>query len=211
MTCPSATRAALAVICLYASACAKVAIEEPKAPERDLIVLLPDSPDGTVGRATVSNGSGAVELSEARASTRVSDGRAPSTAQILSEEDVEREFGQALAAFPPAPQAFTLYFLFDSEDLTPDSQALLTDTLQAVRERPVPDVLVVGHTDTTGPPGLNYELALRRAQTVRALLVAAGLEEDTVAVASHGESQPLVPTADGIYEPRNRRVVITVR
>jgi outer membrane protein OmpA-like peptidoglycan-associated protein len=58
---------------------------------------------------------------------------------------------------------------------------------------------------------LNFPLALRRAQTVRALLVAAGLDAGDVAVVSHGEAQPFVPTPDGIYEPRNRRVVITVR
>jgi outer membrane protein OmpA-like peptidoglycan-associated protein len=124
---------------------------------------------------------------------------------------VQRRFGDALAALPPAPQAFTLHFLFNSEDLTPASSALLADTLQAVKQRPVPDVLVVGHTDTTGPPSLNFQLALRRAQTVRELLLAAGLDAGAVDVASHGEAQPLVLTPDETNEPRNRRVVITVR
>jgi outer membrane protein OmpA-like peptidoglycan-associated protein len=104
-----------------------------------------------------------------------------------------------------------LYFLFDSENLTPASSALLADTLQAVKQRPVPDVMVVGHTDTTGPPALNFQLALRRAQTVRELLLAAGLDDGAVDVASHGEAQPLVLTPDETNEPRNRRVVITVR
>jgi len=204
--------AAVGLTCALASGCVRVArvAGEPERPPHDLAVLLPD-PDGTVGRATVSNASGATELSEARAATRISPNQAPSPATVMSEADVQREFGDALASLPPAPQTFTLYFQFESEDLTPDSKALVTATLQAVKGRPVPDVLVVGHTDTTGPATLNFQLALRRAQTVRALLMTAGLDDSAIVVASHGESQPLVPTPDDTYEPRNRRVLITVR
>ena len=215
MTPPRARFAVLALACALAAGCARAVTLEtperrPQGPPQDLAALLPD-PDGTVGRATVSNAIGATELTEARAATRVSRNEAPSAAIILSDIDVQREFGDALASLPPAPQTFTLYFQFESEDLTPESKALLGKTLQAVKQRPVPDVLVVGHTDTTGPPVPNFQLALRRAQTVRALLLAAGLDDSAVAVASHGESQPLVPTPDDTYEPRNRRVLITVR
>jgi outer membrane protein OmpA-like peptidoglycan-associated protein len=210
MTRGGARFAALGLTCVLAAGCAPVSLEQPQRPPQDLAALLPD-PDGTVGRATVSNAGGSTELNEARAATRVTRGQGPSTVTILSEADVQREFGDALASLPPAPQTFTLYFEFGSDDLTPESKALVTETLQAVKQRPVPDVLVVGHTDTTGPPAPNFQLALRRAQTVRALLVAAGLDGGAVAVASHGEAQPLVPTPDGTYEPRNRRVLITVR
>ena len=195
MTSARAGFAVLGLTCALASGCARlrrVAVDDPQRPPHDLAVLLPDS-DGTVGRATVSNVSGATDLSEARAATRVSRNQAPSAATVLTEADVQREFGDALSALPPAPQTFTLHFQFESENLTPESRALVTATLQAVKQRPVPDVLVVGHTDTTGAAALNFQLALRRAQAVRALLVAAGLDESAVAVASHGEAQPLVP------------------
>jgi outer membrane protein OmpA-like peptidoglycan-associated protein len=43
------------------------------------------------------------------------------------------------------------------------------------------------------------------------LLVAAGLDETAIVVVSHGEAQLLIPTPDNTYEPRNRRVLITVR
>ncbi len=202
----------LLVVCSCGSlvACAKLVRQEPQRPGQDLAALLSDS-DGTVGRARVSNTAGSVDLTEARAATRVSADTLPSPVVVLSEADVQREFGDALAALPPPPQAFTLYFQFESEDLTPESKAMLGRTLQAVKERPVPDVLVVGHTDTTGAPGPNFQLALRRANAVRTLLLAAGLPDDAIAIASHGESQPLIPTPDDTYEPRNRRVLITVR
>jgi outer membrane protein OmpA-like peptidoglycan-associated protein len=174
-------------------------------------VLLPDSGDGAVGRAVVSTTAGATELTEAREATRVLPNQVPSATSVLTEAEVQRLFGDALASLPAAPQTFTLYFQFESEELTAESRSVLTKTLQAVKLRPVPDVLVVGHTDTTGTPASNFELALRRANAVRGMLVGAGLESGTVAVASHGEAQPLVRTSDGIYEPRNRRVHVTVR
>ena len=46
---------------------------------------------------------------------------------------------------------------------------------------------------------------------MRDLLVAAGLDAALVEVASHGESNPLVPTPDNTAEARNRRVEVTVR
>ena len=207
---------AFGLVCALAAGCAKAPVVQPARaqpdvePQQDLAALLPDS-DGTVGRAIVTNAIGSTELNEARAATRVSRGLGPSTVTILSEADVQREFGEALASLPPAPQTFTLYFQFESENLTPASRTLLTETLQAVKQRPVPDVLVVGHTDTTGPPALNFQLGLRRAQTVRTLLMAAGLDDGAVTVVSHGEAQLLVPTPDGTSEPRNRRVLINVR
>jgi outer membrane protein OmpA-like peptidoglycan-associated protein len=85
------------------------------------------------------------------------------------------------------------------------------DILSLVRERSIPEVLVVGHTDTMGAPKANIELGLNRATMVRTLLVQAGLDPSTVEITSHGETDLLVKTSDEIPEPRNRRVEISVR
>jgi outer membrane protein OmpA-like peptidoglycan-associated protein len=52
---------------------------------------------------------------------------------------------------------------------------------------------------------------MKRALTVRALLVEAGLDPALIEVSSLGESDLLVKTPDDTPEPRNRRVDITVR
>jgi outer membrane protein OmpA-like peptidoglycan-associated protein len=72
-------------------------------------------------------------------------------------------------------------------------------------------VVAIGHTDTTGTSAKNLELGLRRANAVRAILIDAGLAPAAVSVRSHGEAALLVHTADNVFEPRNRRVEITVR
>lgn len=193
------------------SGCGPQRIRTPQRPGQDLIVLLPDLERGTIGHATVSNPSGNADLARARDSTRVSANEAPSPVTVMSEAEVQRLFGDTLAALPPPPRHFTLNFPFESELLTDESRALLPQVLQAVKELRAPEILVVGHTDTTGTSASNYELGLRRARMVRGLLLEGGLDASFVEVASHGESDLLIPTADNTLEPRNRRVEITVR
>lgn len=178
---------------------------------QDLVVLLPDPGSGMVGRAMVSSGGATVTLAAARDATTVSGAQPPGAVTTLGEDDVERLFGGALASMPLPPRHFTLYFNFESEELTAQSRALVREVLQAVKERPAPDVAVVGHTDTTGTRTANVALGLRRANTVRTILVDTGVDTSAIAVTSHGEAQLLVPTRDNVYEARNRRVDIAVR
>jgi len=70
---------------------------------------------------------------------------------------------------------------------------------------------VVGHADATGSAAVNRTLALQRAQNIQQALVAAGIDPRLLTIASYGSGNPLVPTPQGVPEPRNRRVEITVR
>ena len=203
---------------VFMTACAAVffsacqhRIKTPERPGDTFVALLPDPDDGTVGRAVVSNSSGTTELEAARASTRVINDGPPSVVIPLSEEQAQALFGQVLSALPPKPHRFTLYFEFESDELTAESRALVPEVLQAVKDFPFPEVAVIGHTDTTGTAASNVELGLRRANVVRRLLLDAGLQDSIVEVTSHGEADLLVPTPDETFEPRNRRVEISVR
>jgi peptidoglycan-associated lipoprotein len=211
-------RVGLLVACatMASIGCGAPRIAGPAPPEQSLIVLLPDPDDGTAGRATVlgragSNNSGPVDLAATLDATRVASNRAPTPPTPMNAAEVQRIFGDALSALPLASQHFNLYFLFDSDDLTVESRALIPTILEAVRGRPAPDVAVVGHTDTMGSSATNYQLGLRRATAVRNLLVATGVDTALVEVESHGEADLLIPTRDETMEPRNRRVEITVR
>jgi outer membrane protein OmpA-like peptidoglycan-associated protein len=180
-------------------------------PGQAQVVLLPDPEDGAVGHAVVSNQAGAVDLTAARAATTVAPAQLPSPVTILSEADVDRLFGDVLATLPPPPQRFVLYFKFESDDLTDDSKALVPKVVEALRSRPFPDVAVIGHTDTMGSTAGNFQLGLRRANAIRTLLIQAGIGAAVIEVSSHGEADLLIKTADQVFEPRNRRVEITVR
>jgi outer membrane protein OmpA-like peptidoglycan-associated protein len=51
---------------------------------------------------------------------------------------------------------------------------------------------------------------LRRAEAVKANMIKQGIPASAIVVIGKGESQPLVPTADGVREPQNRRVEIVI-
>jgi outer membrane protein OmpA-like peptidoglycan-associated protein len=193
-----------------AAACGPKNITAPARPGQDLTVLLPDSDTKRTGAATVSNPLGSVDLDEEREAALAVPGRAPVLTKV-SDADFNRMFADALSALPPAPQRFTLFFRFESDELTDESQALIPQVLSAVKQHVVQDVIVIGHTDTMGTQQANYELGFKRAMTVRNILVAAGLSGSSIEVTSVGELDPLVKTADETPEPRNRRVDIAVR
>ncbi len=136
---------------------------------------------------------------------------APSSPFILEEKQIRQMFGEALAALPLEPVRFILYFEWDSDDLTPASQALLPEFFRTVRDRSPTDVSIVGHTDTVGDRDYNGRLGLRRANKVADLLAAQGVDRNALAIDSHGKDDLLVQTGDQVPEPPNRRVEITVR
>jgi outer membrane protein OmpA-like peptidoglycan-associated protein len=202
----------LVVAAIAGPACAPRRVNSGGVPGPTTVVLLAD-PDGALGRAVVSStaGAGMVELAADRAATTVAGSGAPTSPAPLDASAIEQQFGATLAGLPMAPEAFTLYFRLESDELTDESRALLPGVLKAVAGRPAPEVGVVGHTDTTGDPKTNYGLGMERATRVRTLLIGAGVQGALIDVSSLGESDPRVPTADNILEPRNRRVEISVR
>jgi len=207
------TRAStLVCLCLaLASGCGPRRVSAPAAEGTALVVLLADPDTGAVGRATVSNANGAVDLAADRDATTVLTGRAPAPVSPLAADTLATVFGETLSSLPMAPMSFTLYFRLESNELTDESRALLPGVLKAVSTHPAPDVAVVGHTDTSGVPATNYALGLERASTVRTLLTGVGVEASLIEVSSHGESDLVVQTPDNALEPRNRRVEISVR
>ena len=75
-----------------------------------------------------------------------------------------------------------------------------------IARRPVPDVLIIGHTDTVGTDAFNDGLSRQRGEVVRKALLARGIQIENVVVVGRGKREPIVPTADNVAEPRNRRV-----
>jgi len=119
----------------------------PAAPtSQALVVLLPDSDTGATGRAYVSNSAGSTDLNAARDSVTASAGQPPPAVTTMSEEEVRQVFGDALSALPQPPVHFTLYFKFQSDELTDESRALLPEILATVKQHAIPEVLVVGRS-----------------------------------------------------------------
>lgn len=172
------------------------------------VVLLPER-EGRDTAVTVSQAGQQVALSQPYAAAHLTNG-APQPYQS-SAQQVQAYFGAALAAQPVAPAQFTLYFVEGRDEFTEESKRLLDGIFAEIARRPVPDVLVVGHTDKLGSDPVNDALSRQRADVVRNALLQRGIAADKIVAIGRGKREPIVPTADGVAEPRNRRVEIQVR
>jgi outer membrane protein OmpA-like peptidoglycan-associated protein len=178
-----------------------------------LVVLLPN-PDGKVGSLEVASveGTDPQTLDKAWQATETSAlAGAPGTPKVMDQKEVRAIFGQALAALPLPPVSYIMYFDSDSADLTADSRKILVETLEAIALRSSTHVGVVGHSDSVGSVQYNDTLSARRSQSVISAMVAKGVDTKIIEATSHGKANPLVPTPDGVPEPRNRRVEINIR
>jgi outer membrane protein OmpA-like peptidoglycan-associated protein len=190
---------------LVAAFVALVFFARPHGPE-DMVVVLP-AVDGHVGSVVVEREGERTVLDQPFAASR-SGQKAPIQ---LTEGEARQTFGVALAAIPSRPARFALYFETATDQLTEESKAELARMLEELKRRPAPDILVIGHTDTVGQTDENDHLSRLRAERVKADLVSQGIPAERIRASGRGEREPVVATADGVDEPRNRRVEINVR
>jgi len=106
---------------------------------------------------------------------------------------------------------FYLVFFDFNESALNDSAMPIIDTISQdiQRRQDITNVIVVGHTDTSGSAQYNERLSKRRANAVRQALVARGVNMNKVKVRGVGEGELRVPTDNNTREPANRRVEIT--
>src|SRR5471030_2332635 len=112
---------------------------------------------------------------------------------------------------PPPVRNFLVFFDFDKSTLTPRALDIVKEAARIAKAGQSAKVTCTGHTDTVGPARYNMALSLRRASTVKDALVREGVAAGTIAVVGRGEESLLVPTAEGVREPQNRRVEILVQ
>ena len=181
-----------------------------RAPEKapELFAVLP-ARDGHVGAIVVKGPASEKVINEAYASVSING--ATQTNGSLSQAQVSEMFGSTLEALPGSPASFMLYFLEGKDELTPESKAELEKVFSELKRRPLPDIVVIGHTDTVGSLEFNDKLSLARAQRMREMLIELGLPAERIQAAGRGKRELLIHTEDNISEPQNRRVEINVR
>ncbi len=177
-------------------------------PPRSYVVLV-ESPDGSTGRVVVSDAGGRRVLERAGQGTLIGD---PAGATFdVDDARRSRDFGGAIEAKPPLPETVVLNFERSGVRLVAESQRRMVELAARIRAWPAVELLVVGHTDTVGDGPFNERLGLARAQAVAAELASRGVNPLSLDLESRGERELLVDTPDETDEPRNRRVVVSVR
>lgn len=179
---------------------------EAVAKVRSYVVLLPDD-EGRVGEIEVTVGGESVVLDRANQAVDFSDLSQTFEVDATSEEVFERP----LSAEPPPAVRFLVSFDLGSAEPSEEEVERIRGIVDPVRDWAAPEVAIEGHADRSGADTYNQDLSALRAETVRQLLERLGIEPIALDVRAFGETRPVVVTADGVPEARNRRVEVRIR
>jgi OOP family OmpA-OmpF porin len=123
------------------------------------------------------------------------------------------------AAQPPAPaqpaptaamHEYRVYFEFSKATLMPEARQIIKRVADVAKNDNNLKIVLVGKADRAGPSSYNLKLSQRRADAVASELAKDGVARNRIETQWVGERQPPVPTANGVREPRNRVVEITL-
>jgi outer membrane protein OmpA-like peptidoglycan-associated protein len=125
-------------------------------------------------------------------------------------------FGAPPAPPPPPPPmaqapSYMVFFDWDRSNLSQQALNTIKQAADAFKATGKARIVATGHADRSGPEDYNMALSLRRANAVKDALVRDGVPPMAISVIGKGETQPLVPTPDGVREPQNRRVEIVLQ
>jgi len=209
MPAPPAPSTLPAPAALPALAAPIVPATPPPVPREDLVVIVPAT-DAKVGTVAVQGTGFRIVLDHAYAAARNSpDGSMQSESE--SENKVREIFAAALAAQPPRPISFTLYFARGRNDLSAPSKRELARVRDEFARRPAAELTVIDHADAVASNRSSDAPSLQRAMRVKAMLVALGIPSESIRAVAHGKREPLVPAATGGADPRNPGVEVSVR
>lgn len=112
----------------------------------------------------------------------------------------------------PAPaRTYLVFFDWDKADLTDRARQIIKEAADASTHVQTTSIEVNGYTDLSGTAKYNMGLSVRRADAVKAELIRDGVAAAEIETQGFGETHPLVPTANGVREPQNRRVEIILK
>jgi outer membrane protein OmpA-like peptidoglycan-associated protein len=195
-----------AICALLLASCATPPPPKPAPVEH--IVLLPHA-DGTPSSMVVRSENGETVLSSPYSEALVSNGQV--TPEDLGEVPVRERYAAELKALPRRPQRYELLFEINADKLTRESKIKFDTAMHDIVSFPAAEVIVIGHADRSGTPDYNMVLSIRRAESIRHMLISAGMDASRIQAIGRGDLESAVAQAAGTTEPRNRRVEIKLR
>lgn len=129
-------------------------------------------------------------------------------------QNLRTEFGAKITAMEGAVKVtFPINFAFDDATVTPEGVAAVQRLAQVAQKHFNGSIITVeGFADPAGSQSYNLELSRRRADNVRAELLANGLSSENVRAVGYGKTRLVNPGAshDEAGAEQNRRVVFVI-
>lgn len=135
----------------------------------------------------------------------------PVTAGSMSMASLETYLNNASAQVPRKFSFDHLNFSTGSTALTPESTQTVHHLASVMKAHPEAQVRLLGHTDSTGSAAVNQTLSMRRANSVRDMLVADGVSASRIVDARGiGEDSPVATNGTVAGRAQNRRLELEV-
>lgn len=135
---------------------------------------------------------------------------APSIAPPPALEDVKPPAGATGSMFAES-LVLEEFRVARSDKAAPESKAALDDLAENLKTHPTAKVKIEGYTDNTGSEEFNEKLSRDRANTVRSMLIARGVDPSRITTEGHGSSSPVASNDDDEGRAKNRRVEVSVQ
>ena len=103
-----------------------------------------------------------------------------------------------------------ILFAVDSSDLSDQSKLNLAELAESLKEYEGTEIVIAGHTDSTGPDEYNMQLSERRARSAAVYLAERGVDPERLSTAAYGESQPIASNETTTGRSQNRRVEVAI-
>ncbi|MCC6545166.1 MAG: peptidoglycan-associated lipoprotein Pal [Nitrospirae bacterium] len=104
-----------------------------------------------------------------------------------------------------------IFFDFDKEIIRPDSKLILDRNVQLLKEHPLMEVVIEGHTDERGTNEYNLALGERRTRSTKRYLVARGVASERLRTISYGEERPFcTENTEECYQSNRRAHFVPV-
>ncbi len=104
-----------------------------------------------------------------------------------------------------------VHFQFDSATLTSEARSILDQAVSTINTHSSNNIVIEGHTDSTGPDGYNMALSQRRAESVMNYLTSKGVSASRLSAVGRGENSPVASNDSAAGRKQNRRVEIIAR
>ena len=102
-----------------------------------------------------------------------------------------------------------IYFDFDNSKLSQVSKNTLFNFLDKNKKK-LSRYIIFGHTDTKGSSKYNMNLSIKRAESVKEVLLDQGITPDDISILGKGENELEIDTPDNTKHPANRRAEVKI-
>ncbi len=141
---------------------------------------------------------------DARAAAEIAAAEALARLAAQGTQSTEEERGTVIT------MPGTLMFSSGKAELRPQARQKLEKVATAIEEMPERQIIVEGHTDSTGSAELNMQLSEARANAVRDYLVQEGVNASQIQATGVGPADPVADNATPEGRAENRRVEIVI-